>query len=376
MKLEIATPTQSLELAEFFRRFPLRGPVEMLVDRKPDFFKPYSIQSASHVTYTLRDERDASLLGSVTFVMDDLWVNGQPQKVAFGRDLRILETRQAVLGWTQHFLPVMNEIQTQHGAQHVFSILSQNDARALNAFVRPRLMRRPIPRYFLFRRFNLVSLHGRLPWAPTPLKSLRIRRGSPAIEDALIQYVVRKSRQRELGTLWDADRFLDRLARWDNLTLEDFLVATDAQGNIVGCCAPWSPGGIEERIPLRYNLIAHNFRQFLKFGKFFGWTRTLTKPVYRLGMEASLNFRYLSFLFADNEDIFDSLAWIAYDECRETEFIAYTQMRSDLHLRPPLSWISAKNAHGLYALVPPEQPLPDFMHPSNDRPVELEPFFI
>ncbi|MBX3033486.1 MAG: hypothetical protein KF865_06120 [Bdellovibrionaceae bacterium] len=375
MKLEIADPAEGAELSAFFKRFHLRGPAEIRVDRGGDFFGPARIQSDTHVTYTLKDENKSEILGVASFAIGETLAGGAPARVAFGRDLRILETRQAVLGWSQHFLPVMEEVRRVFQVDHFMSVMNLHENKAMNAFMRPRPGKRPFPRYFLHRRFNVVSLHGRFPWAPTPLPSVRIRRGAAHLQDALIHYIVRKSRERDFLTSITPEAFMDLLGRWQGLKLEDFLVALDHQDNVIGCCAPWSAGGLEEYIPLKYNLVAHNFRQFLKFGRIFGWTRALTKPVHRLKMEAGLNFRYLCFLFADNEDIFESLAWIAYEEARENEFLVYTQMRSDLHLRRPLTWVSAKLPYALYSLCPPDAEPPAFLHPSQDRPAGIEPFF-
>lgn len=376
MKLEIARPEQGAELAAFFKKFPLRGPVEILFDRGKDFFRPYEAQGEAHVTYTLRDEERDELLGVATFVVANTLLGGQPARVAFGRDLRISETRQAVLGWSQHFLPVMEEVKRVLRADHFVSIMNMNELKAMNAFIRPRPGKRPLPRYYLYRRFNIVSLHGRFPWAPKPLPTVRVRRGSPHLAGALADYIVRKSRERDLSSLLEPADFVESLNRWEGLHLEDFLVALDAKDNVVGCCAPWGAGGIEELIPLRYNLLGHNFRQFLKFGRWLGWTRTLTKPVHRLQREAGLDFKYLLYLFADNPDIFESLATLAFDEARENEFLVYAQMRSDIHLRRPLTWVSARLPHGVYLMTPPEAEPPAVIHPSNERPAIVEPFFV
>lgn len=376
MKLETAVPEQNTEIAAFFKRFPLQGPVELIVDRSADFFAPYQVQSDQQVTYTLRDDDSNELMGVVSFAIADTLVAGKPARVAFGRDLRILETRKAVLGWTRHFLPVMEEVKKVFGAEYFVSILNLNQTKAMNAFIRPQPGKRPLPQYFMHRRFNLIGLHGRFPWAPLPLSSIRIRRASSHLEPALLHYIVRKSRERDFTLTIDDESVRDQIARWPGLRLEDFLVALDSYENIIGCCAPWSAGGLQEYIPLKYNLIGHNFRQFLKFGRMFGWTRALTKPVHRLGMEAGLNFRYLSFLYADNEDIFESLAWLAFEEARENEFLIYTQMRSDYHLRRPLSWVSTRTPHGLFVLQTPDAETPSFLHPSNDRPAGIDPFFV
>ncbi len=373
MKIEIATPESARELAEFYKTFPMRGLVEMKVDRGHDFFGPYAVQSDKHLTYMLR--QDNQIEGIASFVVRDVLVGGKPTPVAFGRDLRISSNRKVILEWSNHFLPVMEEVQKTLQAEHFFSVLSMNDIQALNTFVRPRNTKRPLPRYYLFRRFNIVSVHGRLPWARNPLPNLRIRHGSPAHLDALVYYISQKSQDHELATVWDTHTFQEKLERWKGLRLEDFLIAFDAQDNIVGCMAPWSSGGLQDFIPIEYSLRAHNFRQFLKFGKMLGWTRTLTKPFSRLKIESTMNFKYLNFKFADNESIFESLLWRAYDEAEENEFLLYSQPRAEYIYRSPLNWISAKMPFGVYLMSPPDKPAPAFMHPKNERFLEMEPFF-
>ncbi|WII71924.1 hypothetical protein QJS83_15780 [Bdellovibrio sp. 22V] len=373
MKLEIAKPEDSKALAEFYKSFPLRGLVEMKLDRHGDFFAPYAIQSDRHLTYQLKE--DDKLEGVASFVMRDVLLDNKVKPVAFGRDLRISSNRRAILEWSQHFLPVMEEVFHTFGCKHLFSVLSMSEVQALNAFVRPRTMKRPLPHYYLYRRFNMVSVHGRLPWAKNPLPHLRLRRGSAQNIDALIYYIIQKSRQKDLATVWDAQSFHEKLERWKGLKLEDFIVAFDRNENIVGCVAPWSSGGIQDVIPLEYSLRAHNFRQFLKFGNMFGWTRTLTKPYSRLKIEGTFNFRYLNFLFADNGDIFESLLWKAYDDANENEFLVYNQVRSEYIYRRPSEWISAKMPFGVYLLLPPDAEPPKFLHPSNEKPIEMEPFF-
>lgn len=373
MKLEIAKPEDSQALVEFYKSFPLRGLVEMKIDRNGDFFAPYEIQSDRHLTYQLKD--DNKIEGIASFVLRDVLLDNHVGPVAFGRDLRISSNRRAILEWSQHFLPVMEEVFKTFQCKHIFSVLSMSEVQALNAFVRPRTLKRPLPRYYLYRRFNMISLHGRLPWVQIPLPHLRIRRGNSKNVDALIHYIAKKSTQKDLSTVWDAESFYDKLERWKGLKLEDFHIAFDKYENIVGCVAPWSSGGLQDFIPMEYSLRAHNFRQFLKFGKALGWTRTLTKPYSRLKIEAGLNFKYLNFLHAENGDIFESLLWKAFDDAAENEFLIYNQVRSEFIYRRPHNWISAKMPFGVYLLSPPDKEPPEFLHPRNEKPIEMEPFF-
>ncbi|HWU42952.1 MAG TPA: hypothetical protein VN132_05920, partial [Bdellovibrio sp.] len=156
MKLEIAKHEETAALAEFYKSFPVRGLVEMKIDRNGDFFAPYDIQAEQHLTYVLKE--DEKLEGMASFLVRDVLLDNKVQTVAFGRDLRISTNRRAVMEWAQHFLPVMEEVFQTFDCKYLFSILSMGEVQALNAFVRPRTMKRRLPHYYLYRRFNMISV--------------------------------------------------------------------------------------------------------------------------------------------------------------------------------------------------------------------------
>jgi hypothetical protein len=376
MILEIARPEDSWDLKQFFKNFTTGELIQFKIDRPRDFFTPYDIQSDTHVTYVLRKPEGRVIQGVATFVIRNVWLNQKIQTIAVARDLRILPSRQAILSWGQYFAPVLDEIKRAYHVDYFFSTLNMTDATILNTFIRPRQLKRPWPRYHLFRRFNLVSIHGVLPFTENPLPHMRIKKVDESLYEDLLYYIVNKKKQKELSSIYDKSSAEEFLTRWQGLKYTDFYVALDSNGGIIGCVAPWSAANIQEFIPYKYNQVAHNFRQFLKFGKWLGWTRTLTKPVNRLKREAPLNFRYLTCFLADNEDIFEALLWRVFNEIQPYEFLVYLQMRQDIHMRPPRGWIAATLPHGLYCLLPPEQEAPDFLHPSNENFCDWEAFWV
>lgn len=374
MHLKIATPTDNKELISFFKEFPLKGMVDLKVDRNLDFFAPYATQSDNYHTYVLKDEEE-KLHGSASFILRETSFDGQVTKVASAADLRVRNNRQAILQWAHHFLPVLQKETEENAISSVFSSINLSDPTALNTFIRPRNMKRAMPRYYLYRRFRMVSLHGRFPWAKAPLSSIHIRHGSPANADALAAYIIRRSQYRPFASIWDQPSFERKLARM-KLPLSEFLIAFDSDDQILGCTAPWSPAGIQDLIPLSYSLRGHNFRQFLKFLWMFRMTRRLAKPVASTGVETKLQFRYLTNVFADNEDVFESLLYAAFENISPQEFLIYAHTEQDYRLLPPLSWISASMPYALYSVAPPEKEMPAFLHPSISLNPEIEAYTV
>lgn len=374
MKFELANQNETVNLCEFYKNFPIQWNAELRVDRKTNYFLPYQITSDSYVSYVLKE--NDQIEGTASFCNYSAHIDGKISNISLGRDLRISTNRKTILEWALHFLPAMEDIKAKYQVEHFFSILNLKEVKVLNTFVKNRQLKRPMPRYHLYRRFNIVSVHGKLPFVKNPLPHLRIQHGSDRNAEALIDFIIKKSLEKNLSTVWDQESFFKKLKRYPNLNIENFLIAFDQHDNIIGCLAPWSATGIQEFIPYSYDTLGHNFRQFLKFGKLFGWTRSLTKPLYRTLKEEPLSFQYLTFLNVDNEYIFEALLWKAYYQAPKTDFLVYSQLRSDMKLRRPLGWITSKIPFGLYYLLAPDQEPPPFLHPTDDRVAEVEPFLV
>lgn len=375
MRLDVATKKDNADLLKFFAQFPQKGLIELRPDRHQNFFGQYAIQSNQYKTYLLRDD-DNEIQGMASFIFRDCFSNGKHERIAYAADLRVSHNRRALLEWAKHFIPVMEEVMKEQNIQSIFSAINLNDQTAINTFVRPRVMKRAMPRYFLYRKFNLVSLHGQFWNADTPLPHLRIESGSDQNSDALINYVIKSSSHRPFASVWDQDSFLEKLGRLQGMKLSDFLVAKDFHGNVVGCLAPWSAAGVQDLIPLSYSLLGHNFRQALKFFWLLGLSRRLTKPVASTGEEEPLHFRYLSNIHADNEDIFESLLWTAFKNAQKNEFLVYAHSEQDYRMLPPTTWISASMPYALYAVVGLDQSTPAFLHPSISQNPEIEACFL
>lgn len=370
MILEVAQSQNNEELLEFYRSFPLDGLIHIRLDRGKDFFKYYGLQSDQYLTYILK-EKD-KIIGVVSFVIDNIVIEGKPTTIAWARDLRISNDRTAILGWASHIQPVFEEIKKTFNVQYFFSTLNLSEEQALNTFIRPRSQKRSLPKYHLYRKFQVVTAHGFYPWARQSWPQLKIRRGSEKNQEAILDYIVEKSKNYAFCSATDKVTLNEKLERWIGFDWSDFFVAYDNADNIVGVMCSWSSAGIQDFIPLRYSFRAHNFRQYLKFMHMMGWTRTLTKPYHRIKIEASLNFRSLNYIRVDHPDVFSSLLASSYHEARENEFLLYLRDRQNIHLKAPRGWISAEQTYGLYCPVLSKEPTPDFLHPKFDGLADIE----
>lgn len=373
MQLEIADAQSDKELRSFFEQFALSGVLDFRPSRPQGFFKPYGLHSDDSKTYILRDD-SGEIQALATFAFRRVLLGDRIRKIAWATDLRVSPQRRALLEWSQNFLPVIRSIYQEHAIETIFSVINRADPAIQNTFLRPRSPKRTWPRYHLYRKFDLVSLHGRFPWAKGKLPFVRVVRADHSMKADLLSYLQNRSQYRPFASIWDLESFDDRLKRIPGLRLEDFFIAYDSKDQIIGCLGSWNGEAIQEFRPLSYSLRAHNFRQFLKFGRYLGWTRPLTKPVRSTGFEAPLKFRYLIYPFATNEDVFESLLSTAFENSNPGEFLLYARPEQDFRRNPPPGWVAGSLPYSLYALVPPEMPTPDFLDPRNKENPEIEAY--
>ncbi len=371
MQLVIGNEGDNSDLINFFKEFPLRGVVDIKIDRKGNFFAPYEIQSDQFKTYLLKS-KDQDIQASASFIFKDVLYDNAVIKVATATDLRVKNNRKAITEWSHHFLPVLEKETSENQISHVFSTINLTDKNAMNTFIRPRTMKRSMPRYYLYRKFNIVSVHGKYPWAKKPLQSIKIRPAHPGNVDALTSYISRRSRFRPFSSIWNGDSFQNKLTKLKGKKLSDFWIAFDHEENIIGCLSSWSPQFVQDFIPIDYNLRAHNFRQFLKFFWLFGMTRRLAKPVLSTGLESPFDFRFLMDIYVDNEDVFESLLYTVFENISHKEFLIYAHAEMDYRILPPQNWISASLPYALYAVTPPQMEMPEFLSPAISLNPEIE----
>lgn len=371
---EQATPEMSAELNSFYEQFTLKTALEFRPHRPQSFFSPYQLHSSEYDTYVLRGDQN-EIQGIASFIYRDVLLDGRPQKIAYATDLRVTNQRRPLLEWSQKFLPVVRDVYQNKKVAVIFSAISREDALLHNVFLRPRSPKRAWPRYYLYRKFDLVTLHGQFPWANDPVPSIQIEETTQKTKKELIEFLLDRAKYYPFSSFWDEKSFDSFIERLPGMRLSDMLMARNSEGKVIGSMGSWSTLSIQQYRPISYSLRAHNFRQFLKFGRLFGWSRPLTKPVASTGIEAPLHFRHLVLPYVFHEDVFEALLYATYKRINKDEFILYGNCEPDFRRKPPMGWIAGNLSYSLYALLPPEAPIPEFLDPNKSSNPELEAYY-
>lgn len=364
MRIIKATTADNDRICSFFNSIELPGDVDLRLERT-DFFLPYRLQSDDHATYLLVNDSD-DIEASASLVFREGFLGGERQILGYATDLRVSNSRRAILSWTQHFMPVLEQEKRARGCNYMFTVVAQIQKQAYNAFIRPRLTRRPLPRYHLFRNFRMVSVHGILPWAPSPLKTIFLRQGTDSDWEAIGHYIASRRSRSVLHFSHDVETTLKGLARWPHMAAGNFILAFDFHRHLVGCVALWDSEHLQKTFANAYHRRANALHESLKGLSLFRVAKSLPKH------GRALHFSYLTHFCADNPDIFYSLLHAAY-RSNETQFVVYPHFEGDLAYTPPRSMITANLRAGLYCIQDPKDLSPEFLSWSRlSTPPEFE----
>lgn len=365
LELRAAKADDSERLKIFYSSETLGSDFELRISRKDAFFESYRLQTSDFDTYILQQQA-GQIEACGTILFREGRIGDSFQTIGYATDLRVSHHRDAIRSWANHFTPCLDQSTHRRGCHYAFSIVPGDRHGAFNTLIRPRSSRRQLPRFYLLRPFEVIAIHGQMPWA-SRVPGIDVRSATMADLEAIANYLNHRSRRRPLGFRYTAELLSFRLRSWPNLKIENFLIATDAGGDIIGCVAPWSPSALMNLEVVNYGGFIATFRSMLRAGSFLGWTR----PLPAVGEE--LRLRHLTHLNADNPDIFEALLLESMERHPNDHFQCYPHFEGHPLTTPPQQMITSAFPFALYTVLRPGDALPDELKPGlNAEPPELE----
>jgi hypothetical protein len=366
MKVVRADPiADGARVATFFNETELSGSIDFKI-RRTDFFAQYRFQSDDFETLMMVDD-DGKIHGVVSLIFHTGFIHGEKQRWALATDLRISNTRQAVVQWSDLFLPALQEARDRRNCRYVFAAVIQHDNLAYNALIRPQSERRKLPRYYLLNRFRVIAIHGRWPFSRDPLPAIEIQHAKASDLEAASQYLQKKAIQRLIASDHQPANLAESIQRRPGMKIEDMLIARDKKNNIVGLTIPWRNDSVSAWVPSKYHSLALGIYSALWW---FSKIRVV-QPLPPVG--SPIQSKILTHLTVDNPDILMAILDHAYNETKGDEILMYPYFRNDWKMLPPRSFIATSLPWGLYSILPPGEPQPEWLIP--DQPQKYAPEF-
>ncbi len=357
VRLVEAEEKHSPILRAFFEEQVVHGHVDYSIRRPGSFFNHYRLFGDDFSTVLLMED-DGTLLGAATICYQRAYFNRQEQTVGFLCDLRIAPQRLAIQQWAHHFIPYLYQKLAEKNCRYVFTAIEQYENQAYNALLRPRKIRRQLPHYYLYRKVNLIFFLGRWPWSPVAMPTIKVSHARPKDLDELCDYMMQKKIGSRLYFNATSEVLEQKFKTWPDFTLNDFLIARNFKGNIVGCVAPWNNRKTQQVIAKNYHGSGLLLYQSSKMSSFL----RLSQPMPQVGEPFELKF--LTHCSADNHEVFYSLLCQAYLESQRGELLVHTNYFGDFITRAPQTFIATKVPYGFYSVLAPEEDLPGFLKPN------------
>ena len=368
--LKEASLDDSKKLNDFFTSIPTRGEIDIKIQREQHFFSFYQRIGISHKTYIIKDEDE--ILGTATFLFRKLHFQKRNLLLAQACDLRISPNRKAIISWSRFFHPILERLRKEEKVDGFITSINQTETQSLNAFIRPKLKRAHQPQYSLSRSYNLVSIHGFYPFRNPTNNNIKIRLYKPEDKKKLVDFLnlnCRKIDYLPTDIIDDVSAYIDKsvLYSWNQ-----FILAFDAEDNVVGCVHPISSTLLQDYLPQDYSPQSHNLRQFLKVAQFLGFARRLTRPFSRSQKQEALSFRLLHFMISSHPEVFNALIRASYKTSSQNEFLIYAYEISDFKKRPPKGSIFSEIPYGLYSIETHDNDFLSELSLLNTSPVWLD----
>lgn len=370
LRLREATPEDSQKLNDFFTSIPTLGSIEVKVQRELHFFSFYQRIGIPYKTYILEDGN--TIVGTASFLFRELQFQARSLRMAQACDLRIAQNRKAIMSWPKYFHPLLEEIRKTEKCDGFMTSINQTETQAMNAFIRPKLRRAHQPLYSLARSYNLVSVHGFYPWASKPSKNIHVRAYQSSDKQRLTDFLATQLPNYDFVPLELRKNIPDFIHRSILYSWSQFLIAFDANEDIIGCVQPISSSLLQDYFPQDYSDQAHNFRQFLKVAQMLRFGRKLTRPFSSSLQQEALHFRLLHFLCANHAEVLKALIFESYKTSKQNEFIIYAHEKEDFTKRPPRGSLFSEMPYGLYSIETAGKEILPEMTLMNNRPTWLD----
>ncbi|MGE5453418.1 MAG: hypothetical protein ACM3VZ_16435 [Acidobacteriota bacterium] len=237
-RMRLATVADNARLCELFRQVDMSADLRLAEERDPDFFALHRAQTRDAYSVLLEDltQPGRPAFGCASILARPAWVFGEVQRVGYACDLRIEAGFRGGRVFPTVIDTFMRFMQEHEGIELMYSAVLSSNTRARHALLNQGGKRLGQPSGQVMTPYNMTSIQfigKRMPNDP------RVQRAQESDRPALVAFLAAQQQQRLFGYVVDDAWLQCRLAQWPGLSLSDFFLLKDGDGQILACAAPW-----------------------------------------------------------------------------------------------------------------------------------------
>jgi hypothetical protein len=248
-----ATEADGARLCELFSSVSMEADLHLTVDRDPDFFALYNIQRATALTpiLCLDAPEGRSIQGVACMLARDGFMHGRRERIGYMGDMRLTPRVRGRRFLGTHFADCVAQGEATLNCQRWYTAIIASNKAAIRALTEPNpaFPNKPIYRPYL----DFQILNVQFTWRRRKRTDIAVRRANASDVDRISAFLAADHQQRPFGYDFGDGLLAHRLATWPGLSIDDFYLAEDTDGHLMGVTAPWDPHAIK-----RFRVIAYN----------------------------------------------------------------------------------------------------------------------
>jgi hypothetical protein len=244
--LEPAAATDASEILSILEENPLPGSISLTFTRRPDAYRSFMAEGREARVIVCRDTRDGRIAALGAGAIQDCFIEGRPDQVAYLFGLRFRReylARRVILLLPQAYRSIVEQFHEQ-GVRHFLTVILGDNLPALRLLTRERSR---MPRHTLLCPYHTLTFLTRRR-APSLPDSYRFRRAAPGDRAAIEEFLTTEGGRCDFFP----SRIGNRFDRHPELSWESFYLLTDRQENILACGAAWDQVSYKQYIVAAY----------------------------------------------------------------------------------------------------------------------------
>jgi hypothetical protein len=332
-RYEQATSDDDAQLRALVARNPVPGMIAVAYCREPSFFAACDVAGDQWQVGVCREEATGNVVGLAQRSSRLMYINGEPQRVAYISALRVDSDYQG-RGITRGGFAYARQMHEADPLPTITTIIELNKkARAI--LERPR---DPFPHYLDIGRVYTLALTALFRPPRTPLPDVTIKRSKNSNLDAVVAFLNSEATRRQFGYHYTVDDFIN--GRLRDFDISGLFIAMRG-GEIVGTMGYWSQSGFKQTVITGYHPLMRAAKPFYDTWQRVRGGASLPRP----GQTLPHSYVTLAAVRDDDAVVFDALLHrvmrLAYDQKD-----AY--MMLGLHEQDPLLSVAQRFPHIAY----------------------------
>lgn len=243
-----ATPDDNEAILDLYHRLGMQGGAFNIQFKKaPNYFTFLKYEAPKHFVLFIEND-DGVPEGMAALALRPSYLDGRIQWVGHWSDLRFVRgrDRQSRFDWKEFMAAVCDrghEVDEWHECRLWLGSFVMANERARAAFTAQDT---PFDISHV-ASYQMVNLLAHRPFGRRKLRrnrgalDVQVSRATAADRAPLGEFLDLQNQARAFGYVFSGehDELTRRLEQWDGFSLEDFFIARDQAGDIIGCFAPW-----------------------------------------------------------------------------------------------------------------------------------------